>query len=160
MLSGEQLIIVAYTRNDEVICRQCGENGHEIMGHALSAYEAGEYAGAEGLTCEDCGKEIIEEYQWTCPHCGREYFGSDAEDSKNEEYRTGKCFEDCPGENTGDEDEDESQTDYTVYKEGDNPFHYLHFDTQEEAEAQIAEFAKTDPDGVSAGMYSIDGPTE
>ena len=107
MLSAEQLIIVAYTRGEcEVICRKCGEAGHEIMGHALSAYEAGEYAGANGLTCEDCGKEIIESYEWACPHCGRVYFGSDAEDSENEEYRTGKCFEDCPGEDEDEPDED------------------------------------------------------
>lgn len=100
------MIIVAYTREDEVICRACGEAGHESMGHALSAYEAGEYAGADGLTCEDCGKEIIEAYQWACPHCGRLYEGFEAEDSENEENKTGKCFEDCPGEDTEDEDEE------------------------------------------------------
>ena len=80
MLSAEQLIIVAYTHNEcGVICRKCGESGMEIMGHAMSAYEAGEWAGSEGLTCEECGKEIIEPYTWTCPTCDTEYTGINAE---------------------------------------------------------------------------------
>jgi predicted RNA-binding Zn-ribbon protein involved in translation (DUF1610 family) len=106
MLSAEQLIIVAYTRHGEFICRQCGESGAEIMGHAVSAYEAGEYAGADGLTCEDCGKEIIEAYEWTCPTCGKDYIGEEAETAESE-YGYGpnashKCSEDC----NSDEDEE------------------------------------------------------
>ena len=109
MLSAEQLIIVAYTRGEcEVICRKCGEDDGLPMGQAMCAYSAGDWAGSDGLTCEECGKEIIEAYQWTCPSCGREYFGEEAETAENE-YGYGpnashKCFEDCPG----DEDEDEN----------------------------------------------------
>jgi hypothetical protein len=109
MLSAEQLIIVAYA-HDGILCRECGEGNPETkMGEALSAYEAGKYAGADGLTCEECGKEIIEAYQWTCPSCDREYLGEEAETAENE-YGYGpnashKCFEDCPGDEDEDEDE-------------------------------------------------------
>jgi hypothetical protein len=109
MLSAEQLIIVAYTRGEcEVICRRCGEAGHEIMGHALSAYEAGEYAGNNGLYCDDCGEEIEAPYEWTCPACDAEYSGDEAMDAENE-YGYGldashKCNEDCPGD--GEEEEE------------------------------------------------------
>ena len=91
MLSAEQLIIVAYTNDGGVICRQCGESGREIMGHAMSGYEAGEYAGADGLTCEDCGKEIIEAYTWDCPECGADYVGSDAESAEEEYHDRNNC---------------------------------------------------------------------
>ena len=84
MLSAEQLIIVAYA-HDGILCRECGEGNPETkMGEALSAYEAGEYAGADGLTCEECGKEIIEPYTWTCPTCDTEYTGDEADTAESE----------------------------------------------------------------------------
>ena len=111
MLSAEQLIVVAYTRGDcEVICRRCGEAGHEIMGHALSAYEAGEYAGSNGLYCDDCGEEIESPYEWTCPSCNTSYEGDEAEEAENE-YGWGadashNCGSDeCPGDREEEEEE-------------------------------------------------------
>jgi hypothetical protein len=109
MLSAEQLIIVAYTRGDcEVICRRCGEAGHEIMGHAMSAYEAGEWAGSNGLWCDDCGEEIEAPYTWTCPNCDTDYSGDEADEAESE-FGWGpnalhKCSDECPG----DEEEAES----------------------------------------------------
>ena len=109
MLSAEQLIIVAYTRGDcEVICRRCGEAGHEIMGHAMSAYEAGEWAGSNGLWCDDCGEEIEAPYTWTCPNCDTDYSGDEADEAESEfgwgPNASHKCSDECPG----DEEEAES----------------------------------------------------
>ena len=100
MLSAEQLIVVAYFHDGEILCRSCGESNPEVkMGEAASAYEAGESAGADGLTCEECGKEIIEAYQWTCPDCGADYVGWDAEASEEEHGDTGRCGAvDCTGD--------------------------------------------------------------
>ena len=85
MMGAEQLIIIAYTRGEcTVICRKCGEDEGLPMGQAMCAYSAGEYAGADGLECEECGKEIIEPYTWTCPNCGSDYAGSDAETSESQ----------------------------------------------------------------------------
>jgi predicted RNA-binding Zn-ribbon protein involved in translation (DUF1610 family) len=99
MLSAEQLIIVAYLHDCSVLCRRCGEANPETkMGEALSAYEAGEYAGTGGLTCEDCGEEIIEAYTWDCPECGAEYVGSDAGAAEEEYYDHRNCgAESCMG---------------------------------------------------------------
>ena len=102
MLSAEQLIIVAYTRGEcEVICRKCGEDDGLPMGQAMCAYSAGEWAGSEGLTCEECGKEIIEPYTWTCPTCDTKYIGDEA-DTAESEYGHGpnpshKCCDECVG---------------------------------------------------------------
>ena len=108
MLSAEQLIIVAYLHNDSILCRRCGEGTPECkMGEAMSAYEAGEFAGNEGLTCEDCGDEIVEAYQWTCPDCDETYYGDEAS-TKEYEYDED---EGCGGSTcTGKEkDEEESE---------------------------------------------------
>jgi hypothetical protein len=105
MLSAEQLIIVAYLHAGTVLCRRCGEENEPKCktGEAMSAYEAGEFAGSEGLTCDACGKEIIEADEWDCPYCGRGYYGDDAADMENKYYdnpATFKCLDDtdgCPG---------------------------------------------------------------
>ena len=112
MLSAEQLIVVAYySERTGVLCRHCGEADPEMkMGEALSAYEAGEFAGSEGLTCEECSKEIIEAYQWTCPACDETYYGEEAEskesDYTDEEGCGGRL---CTGLESEEEDEDESE---------------------------------------------------
>ena len=110
MLCAEQLIIVAYCHDGSILCRECGEGTPECkMGEALSAYEAGEYADANGLTCEDCEKEIVPAYEWTCPSCDTDYSGEEAEEAESEYGRgpgtSHKCCDDCPGE-VEDEDED------------------------------------------------------
>jgi hypothetical protein len=108
MLSIEQLTIVAYLHDCTTLCRKCGEANPEVkMGEALSAYEAGEFAGVDGLTCDECGTEIIEPYEWTCPWCDRQYVGDDAADSEREADRDehSKCCDDCPGDEES-EDED------------------------------------------------------
>ncbi len=104
MLSAEQLIIVAYySERTGVLCRKCGEADPEMkMGQALSAYEAGEFAGSNGLDCESCYATIEEPYEWTCPSCDTSYSGDEAVDAENE-YGWGaaashKCSEDCAGE--------------------------------------------------------------
>ena len=105
MLSAEQLIIVAYTRNEcEVICRRCGEDEGLPMGQAMCAYSAGEWAGSEGLTCEECGKEIIEPYTWTCPVCDTEYTGEEASEAESRYQGWGRnsdnkdtCCDECVG---------------------------------------------------------------
>ena len=108
MLCAEQLIIVAYCHDGSILCRECGEGTPECkMGEALSAYEAGEYADANGLTCEDCEKEIVQAYEWTCPSCGADYCGSDAETAEEEYHETHNCGAvACTGKDTKDEDED------------------------------------------------------
>jgi len=98
MLSAEQLIIVAYCHDGCMLCRKCGEANPETkMGEAMSAYEAQEYAGADGLTCEDCGKEIIEAYQWTCPDCDETYYGDEAEEKENDHDESGCGGRLCTG---------------------------------------------------------------
>jgi len=103
MLSAEQLIVVAYCHDGSILCRSCGEGNPETkMGEAMSAYEADEYAGNEGLTCEDCGKGIVEQYEWTCPNCDTDYIGDEAEEAESNfgwgPKASHKCGDDCPGE--------------------------------------------------------------
>lgn len=107
MLSAEQLIVVAYCHDGSILCRRCGERNPETkMGEAMSAYEAQEYAGRDGLTCEDCGKEIIEAYQWTCPDCDETYYGDEAESKESDHDEDGCGGRLCTGAEK-DEDEDE-----------------------------------------------------
>lgn len=94
MLSSSQLIIVAYFTDGGVLCRECGENQKLAMSEAVCAYSAGEFAGNEGLYCDDCSKEIIEAYEWDCPYCDTSYSGDEAADL---ESNGGACCEGCPG---------------------------------------------------------------
>ena len=114
MLSAEQLIVVAYCHDGCILCRKCGEGNPETkMGEAMSAYEAGEYAGANGLDCEECGACIEEPYTWTCPNCDTDYLGDEAEEAESEfgwgPNASHKCNDDCPGDEEETEDEDESE---------------------------------------------------
>jgi hypothetical protein len=101
MLSIEQLTITAYLGDSEILCRDCGEKAGLPTSKALCAYDSSEMAGNEGLYCDDCGKEIEEPYEWTCPHCDTIYLGDEAADQESNYYRdsTAKCAnEDCEGE--------------------------------------------------------------
>ena len=97
MLSIEQLTIVAYTTDEGILCRKCGEKAKLPTKDALCAYTAGEYAGNYGLYCDNCGHEIDPPYEWACPHCDTVYSGDEAADAESEYYRTAKCAEECPG---------------------------------------------------------------
>ena len=103
MLSIEQLTIVAYVTDGDILCRKCGEKQGLPTKDALCAYSAGEFADNDGLYCGDCSKEIVEPYTWTCPDCGADYVGSDAVTSESSYDDGGGCGAvDC----TGDEDDD------------------------------------------------------
>lgn len=92
MLSIEQLTIVAYFAGEcEILCRKCGEAEGLPAKEAICAYSAGEYAGNEGLTCDGCGKEIVEPYSWTCPTCGADYVGEEAALSEEEHDAGNGC---------------------------------------------------------------------
>ena len=97
MLSIEQLTIVAYATGGGILCRKCGEKERLPMSDALCAYTAGEYAGNDGLYCDNCGHEIDPPYEWACPHCDTVYSGDEAADAESEYYRAAKCSEECPG---------------------------------------------------------------
>ena len=104
MLSAEQLIVVAYCHDGSILCRKCGEGNPETkMGEAMSAYEAGEYAGNDGLTCEDCGKEIVEQYEWTCPDCDETYYGEEAATKEYDHDESGCGGRLCTGPETEEE---------------------------------------------------------
>ncbi len=101
MLSIEQLTIAAYQTDGGILCRKCGEAKGLPTKDALCAYSAGEYAGNEGLYCDDCGHEIEAPYEWDCPHCGTTYLGDEAAEAESVYYedRTAKCENsDCPGD--------------------------------------------------------------
>lgn len=106
MLSIEQLTILSYV-DDGVYCRKCGEDAGLPYSKAVCAYETYNFAGNEGLTCDTCGTEIVEPYEWACPHCDTAYSGDEAMDAENEAYRDehSKCCEECPGDEES-EDED------------------------------------------------------
>lgn len=107
MLSIEQLTVVAYTTDGGILCRKCGEEAGLPTSDALCAHSAGEYAGNEGLYCDECGREIDPPYEWVCPCCDTAYSGDEAVDAENEAYRDehSKCCEECPGDEES-EDED------------------------------------------------------
>jgi hypothetical protein len=100
MLSIEQLTITAYQDDCEILCRKCGEEAGLPTKQALCAYSSSELAGDEGLYCDNCGEEIEEPYEWTCPHCDTTYSGDEASKQESNYYtdRTAKCAnEDCKG---------------------------------------------------------------
>lgn len=98
MLSIDQLTILSYMTDGGIVCRSCGEKANLPTKDALCAYSTHEFSGNEGLTCDDCGKEIVEAYEWTCPHCDNSYYGDEASDAETVYYQEEKCSEDCPGE--------------------------------------------------------------
>ena len=100
MLSIEQLTVVAYVTDGGVLCRKCGEKSGLPTSDALCAYSAGEYAGNEGLYCDECGHEIDPPYEWDCPYCGTSYFGDEASDRENDAFADDhdKCGPECPGD--------------------------------------------------------------
>lgn len=100
MLNIDQLVIVAYLSSGGILCRSCGEEQNLPTSEAVCAYSAGDFAGSEGLYCDDCEKEIVAPYKWTCPCCGTEYYGEEASDAEDIHYRSkeGKCSVECPGD--------------------------------------------------------------
>lgn len=59
MLSISQLTVAAYMTDGAVVCRECGENAKLPTGAALIQYTL-ESDFPEGLSCDSCGKELVE----------------------------------------------------------------------------------------------------
>ena len=106
MLSIDQLVIVAYFTDGGVLCHDCGEDAGLPTSEAVCAYSASEFAGNEGLYCDDCSEEIVAPYEWECPYCDTSYVGAEAADAENANYGNSKCCDDCPGDPDEEEEEE------------------------------------------------------
>lgn len=70
MLTASQCRTVAYQTDGGIVCPEClnpREANDLKANREVSAYEADEFAGDDGLYCDRCGKEIVE----PSPRCER-----------------------------------------------------------------------------------------
>jgi hypothetical protein len=84
MLTLSQLTPVCYITDGGVLCIKCGDAAGLPVKDQMIEYSADEFAGNDGLYCDECSAEIVEPYvedepeedetqaplQGTCKDCG------------------------------------------------------------------------------------------
>ena len=102
MMGLEYFTVAAYIPQDSgtILCRGCGEKEGLPASDQITQAQFND-GWDDGCYCDNCGKEIVAPYQWTCPHCDTEYTGEEASNLENDRWRNRdsfKCCDTCPGE--------------------------------------------------------------
>jgi hypothetical protein len=97
MLTLSQLTPVCYVTDGGVLCIKCGDAAGLPTKDQMIEYSADEFAGNDGLYCDDCSAEIVEPYVEDEPEEEDEEVASEEEEieaTKPWKHLSGVC-KDC-----------------------------------------------------------------